>query len=392
MDSVLPPVQVTQPPRGEQQSQLLGGFDEKAYLAAKQLKPGDDPYREHAFNLQESDRLGSERAIRDTRHYRCASLTYDAELPSTSIIITFHNEARSTLLRTVKSVLMRSPPSLIQEIILIDDFSTDQNDDDGACCGGAGGLARSTFGGLSPRRGGRGRQWVDEPLDHQRASEVFSSGSESVSLLVNRWELAVRQAKKVAEHENRQECASAPVFAKPLALQQQKGLRRLLTGQRRVEFVYEKQHSEVNDAAERNSFVCAHAYVFLGTEFSPRMDALLVAWLCVLCLWVRVTDRGNKGRSEDCQLLSQIPKVRCLRNSRREGLIRSRVRGANTASATILTFLDSHCEVNADWLQPMIQRVKEVQNQIDSLLFFTRRMSSPSRCPHGVSYYSCFSG
>ena len=43
------------------------------------------------------------------------------------------------------------------------------------------------------------------------------------------------------------------------------------------------------------------------------------------------------------------------------GLIRSRVRGANTASASILTFLDSHCEVNTDWLQPMIQRVKEVK-------------------------------
>ncbi|CAF88642.1 unnamed protein product, partial [Tetraodon nigroviridis] len=42
------------------------------------------------------------------------------------------------------------------------------------------------------------------------------------------------------------------------------------------------------------------------------------------------------------------------------GLIRSRVRGANAASAPILTFLDSHCEVNTDWLQPMIQRVKEV--------------------------------
>lgn len=64
------PLQVTQPQRTEQQHQLLGGFDEKAYLAGKQLKPGDDPYREHAFNLQESDRLGSERAIRDTRHYR----------------------------------------------------------------------------------------------------------------------------------------------------------------------------------------------------------------------------------------------------------------------------------------------------------------------------------
>ncbi|KAF0043882.1 hypothetical protein F2P81_003040 [Scophthalmus maximus] len=179
------PLIVTQPPppRAEQQGQLLGGFDDKAYLAGKQLKPGDDPYREHAFNLQESDRLGSERAIRDTRHYRCASLNYDGDLPSTSVIITFHNEARSTLLRTIRSVLTRSPPALIQEIILIDDFSSDP---------------------------------------------------------------------------------------------------------------------------------------------------------------------------EDCQLLSQIPKVRCLRNGRREGLIRSRVRGANTASASILTFLDSHCEDHTRVVSPII--------------------------------------
>lgn len=30
------------------------------------------------------------------------------------------------------------------------------------------------------------------------------------------------------------------------------------------------------------------------------------------------------------------------------------------AAADILTFLDSHCEVNSEWLQPMLQRVKEV--------------------------------
>uniref|UniRef100_A0A9J8CIJ6 UDP-N-acetyl-alpha-D-galactosamine:polypeptide N-acetylgalactosaminyltransferase 16 n=1 Tax=Cyprinus carpio carpio TaxID=630221 RepID=A0A9J8CIJ6_CYPCA len=120
------PLIVTRAPKLEQQGQLLGQFDQKAFLSSKQLKAGEDPYREHAFNLQESDRLGSERTIRDTRHYRCSSMTFDPDLPPTSIIITFHNEARSTLLRTIKSVLMRSPPHLIQEIILVDDFSSDR--------------------------------------------------------------------------------------------------------------------------------------------------------------------------------------------------------------------------------------------------------------------------
>uniref|UniRef100_A0A803YMN0 Polypeptide N-acetylgalactosaminyltransferase n=1 Tax=Meleagris gallopavo TaxID=9103 RepID=A0A803YMN0_MELGA len=155
----------------------------------------EDPYRQHAFNQLESDKLSSDRPIRDTRHYRCTSVRYDADLPATSLIITFHNEARSALLRTVKSVLNRTPPNLIQEIILVDDFSSDP---------------------------------------------------------------------------------------------------------------------------------------------------------------------------EDCQLLTKIPKVKCLRNIRREGLIRSRVRGAEVATADILTFLDSHCEVNSEWLQPMLQRVKEDYTRVVS--------------------------
>ncbi|XP_063097135.1 polypeptide N-acetylgalactosaminyltransferase 16 isoform X1 [Cavia porcellus] len=171
------------------------GFDEKAYLSAKQLKPGEDPYRQHAFNQLESDKLSPDRPIRDTRHYSCPSLSYSSDLPATSVIITFHNEARSTLLRTVKSVLNRTPANLIQEIILVDDFSSDP---------------------------------------------------------------------------------------------------------------------------------------------------------------------------EDCLLLTRIPKVKCLRNDRREGLIRSRVRGADVAAAAILTFLDSHCEVNVEWLQPMLQRVKEDHTRVVS--------------------------
>ncbi|XP_064020408.1 polypeptide N-acetylgalactosaminyltransferase 14 isoform X4 [Pogoniulus pusillus] len=70
--------------------------------------------------------------------------------------------------------------------------------------------------------------------------------------------------------------------------------------------------------------------------------------------------------ADDCRLLGKLPKVKCLRNGRREGLIRSRIRGADVAQAGVLTFLDSHCEVNKDWLLPLLQRIKEDPTRVVS--------------------------
>jgi Glycosyl transferase family 2 len=81
-------------------------------------------WRLHEFNQYVSDLISVHRSLPDSRDDYCKQKDlYLAKLPATSIIIIFHNEAWSTLLRSVHSVIDRSPDHLIEEIILVDDCS-----------------------------------------------------------------------------------------------------------------------------------------------------------------------------------------------------------------------------------------------------------------------------
>ena len=81
-------------------------------------------YKVNGFNGALSDLISLNRSVPDIRHPDCKTKKYLKELEAVSVVVSFHNEHFSTLMRTCWSVINRSPPFLLKEIILVDDAST----------------------------------------------------------------------------------------------------------------------------------------------------------------------------------------------------------------------------------------------------------------------------
>ncbi|XP_043275535.1 polypeptide N-acetylgalactosaminyltransferase 1 [Venturia canescens] len=101
-----------------------GRNGEPVIIPSKDFHVMQQLFQINRFNLMASDRIPLNRTLPDVRKKKCISrYSKISGLPKTSIIIVFHNEAWSTLLRTVQSVIDRSPRELLVEIILVDDNS-----------------------------------------------------------------------------------------------------------------------------------------------------------------------------------------------------------------------------------------------------------------------------
>ena len=84
-------------------------------------RPPDSTYN---INATLSDMTPLDRDVPDGREPECARIDYkEASLPMASVIIPFYNEPLSMLLRTLHSILNRTPETHLQEIILVDDLS-----------------------------------------------------------------------------------------------------------------------------------------------------------------------------------------------------------------------------------------------------------------------------
>ncbi|XP_005317303.2 polypeptide N-acetylgalactosaminyltransferase 15 isoform X1 [Ictidomys tridecemlineatus] len=77
----------------------------------------------HGLNEALSARLPLHRALPEVRHPLCLQQRPEESLPTASVILCFHDEAWSTLLRTVHSILDTAPRAFLKEVILVDDLS-----------------------------------------------------------------------------------------------------------------------------------------------------------------------------------------------------------------------------------------------------------------------------
>ncbi|XP_046859337.1 polypeptide N-acetylgalactosaminyltransferase 10-like isoform X2 [Xenia sp. Carnegie-2017] len=101
----------------------LGDGGKAVKTSAEEAKQREKAYAEYGFNQFISDKISLNRTLPDTRPRECKYRHYLTRLLTASVVIIFHNEGWSTLMRTVHSVLNRSPPRMLKEIVLVDDAS-----------------------------------------------------------------------------------------------------------------------------------------------------------------------------------------------------------------------------------------------------------------------------
>ncbi|XP_076465603.1 polypeptide N-acetylgalactosaminyltransferase 13-like [Babylonia areolata] len=108
---------------GRNNPRLTGEMGRGVVLPPGEKGRGEEAMKKFNLNVVASDLISLNRQIPDSRPVGCESVQYPDNLPGTAVVIPFHNEWPSVLLRTVYSIINRTPKHLLQQIILVDDAS-----------------------------------------------------------------------------------------------------------------------------------------------------------------------------------------------------------------------------------------------------------------------------
>ncbi|XP_062600306.1 polypeptide N-acetylgalactosaminyltransferase 1-like isoform X1 [Saccostrea cucullata] len=119
LDRILPKGIIQRVPTGP------GEMGKPVVVPSDKQKEAKEKFKINQFNLVASEMISLNRSLPDYRMDACKRKQYppNSQLPDTSVVIVFHNEAWTTLLRTVHSIINRSPRELLREILLVDDAS-----------------------------------------------------------------------------------------------------------------------------------------------------------------------------------------------------------------------------------------------------------------------------
>ncbi|XP_033988823.1 LOW QUALITY PROTEIN: polypeptide N-acetylgalactosaminyltransferase 18-like [Trematomus bernacchii] len=109
------------PDSSRDSSQLFGNWGHN--LGPESRRVALRKFRYYGYNGYLSDRISLTRSIPDLRPDGCRNMSYSSDLPQLSVIFIFVNEALSVLLRSIHTAILRTPPHLLREIVLVDDHS-----------------------------------------------------------------------------------------------------------------------------------------------------------------------------------------------------------------------------------------------------------------------------
>ena len=100
-----------------------GEYGQGHRLRSEQRLEEEKLKKVYGFNQLVSDEISLNRSVPDLREDECRYWDYPIDLPKATVILVFHNEGWSTLLRTINSIINRSPPQFLEEVLLVDDNS-----------------------------------------------------------------------------------------------------------------------------------------------------------------------------------------------------------------------------------------------------------------------------